>query len=71
MSNKVCPFISVSNEIQLKQLNFLSIKPLLYVQEVMSISCAGNSVLNEISSKTAQFVKIAETLIQYKADVNR
>ena len=33
--------------------------------------CVGNSVLNEISSKTAQFVKIAETLIQYKADVNR
>lgn len=30
----------------------------------------GNSVLNEISSKTAQFVKIAETLIQCKADVN-
>ena len=37
----------------------------------MSIYCVGNSVLNEISSKTAQFVKIAETLIQCKADVNR
>lgn len=30
----------------------------------------GNSVLNEISSKTAQFVRIAEILIQYNADVN-